>query len=132
MRKHNLIGLAEMKRTDPTYDIKILKAILNDPQFLSKIRKDITPELFERQAMAMCYKLVKAHSFINNIDDLIECVKQLDIDEANKLIIFDFIEELKAEYVGNEDIIKTLRSKHLSSNKQQKLLRNYMRRQAMV
>lgn len=106
MRKHNLIGLAEMKRTDPTYDIKILKAILNDPQFLSKIRKDITPELFERQAMAMCYKLVKAHSFINNIDDLIECVKQLDIDEANKLIIFDFIEELKAEYVGNEDIIK--------------------------
>jgi replicative DNA helicase len=95
-----------MKRTDPTYDIKILKVILNDPQFLSKIRKDITPELFERQAMSMCYKLVKAHSFINNINDLTECVKQLDIDEGNKNIILDFINELNEEYVGNEEIIK--------------------------
>jgi replicative DNA helicase len=106
MRKHNLIGLDQMKRTDPTYDIKILKVILNDPQFLTKIRKDITPELFERQAMAMCYKLIKAHSFINNIDDLVQCVEQLDIDEQNKQIILEFIEELKQEYVGNEDIIK--------------------------
>jgi replicative DNA helicase len=106
MRKHNLVGLDEMKRTDPTYDIKILKAILNDPQFLSKIRKDITPELFDRQAMSMCYKLVKAHSFINNINDLTECVKQLDIDEGNKNIILDFINELNDEYIGNEEIVK--------------------------
>jgi len=106
MKKHNLIGLDEMKKTDPTYDIKILKVILNDPQFLSKIRKDIVPELFERQAMAMCYKLVKSNAFINSIDDLTQCVKQLDIDEGNKNIILDFINELNQEYVGNEDIVK--------------------------